>query len=345
MKSIKLSLVAAAVCSMFAVPALAADVEIYGRAHLSVDSLDNGVDSGTNVSSNSSRLGFRAKTEIDGGLEAFVQVEQNIRFDEGAGNWASRDTFVGVRGDFGTVRLGQFDTPLKVVRGKVDMFGDRVGDIRNLTRTSTSGGTNANIGNVFDERYKNGVHYQTPKFGNFVFDVHYTPHNNTGATADNVQESYSMALSYEVKGFYAAIAYETFEGQNDLDPNALRLGAYYDITSDFRVSGMFQSASDVPGGDRNVYGLGASYKMGDYTLRSQYYVADDNDTADSGASMLVVGADRRIGKDLTLYVAYGITSNDDAAAFRVSAGGRDTQMAAVTGENSSGLSLGVQYNF
>lgn len=154
MKTIKVSLVAAALSSAFALPALAADVEIYGRAHLSVDALDNGVDSGTNVSSNSSRLGFRAKTEIEGGLEAFVQIEQNIRFDEGAGNWASRDSFVGLRGSFGTLRLGQFDTPLKAVRGKVDMFGDRIGDIRNLTRTSTSGSTNANIGNVFDERYK-----------------------------------------------------------------------------------------------------------------------------------------------------------------------------------------------
>lgn len=345
MKTIKLSLVAASLCSLFAVPALAADVDIYGRAHLSVDSLDNGVDSGTNVSSNSSRIGFKAKTELEGGLEAFVQIEQNIRFDEGAGNWASRDTFVGLRGDFGTVRLGQFDTPLKAVRGKVDMFGDRIGDIRNLTRTSTSGSTNANIGNVFDERYKNGVHYQTPKFGNFVFDIHYTPHNSTGATVDNVQESYSMALSYEVKGFYAAVAYETFEGTNDLDPNALRVGMYYDFTSDFRLSGMYQSSSDVPGGDRSVYGLGASYKMGEYTLRGQYYIADDNDVADSGASMLVIGADRRLGKDLTLYLAYGITSNDDAAAFRVSAGGRDTQLAAVPGEDSTGLSLGLQYNF
>jgi len=344
MNTIKLSLVAAAL-STVCLPAMAADVEIYGRAHLSLDSLDNGVDSGTNVSSNSSRLGFRAKTELEGGLEAFAQIEQNIRFDEGAGSWASRDSFVGIRGDFGTVRLGQFDTPLKSVRGKVDMFGDRVGDIRNLTRTSTAGNTNANIGNVFDERFKNGVHYQTPKFGNFVFDIHYTPHNTEGATVDNVRESYSMALSYEVSGFYAAIAYETFEGQNDLDPNALRLGAYYDVTSDFRVSGMFQSASDIPGGDRNVYGLGASYKLGEYILRSQYYVAAENDVADSAASMLVVGADRRLGKDLTLYVAYGITSNDDAAAFRVSAGGRDTQMAAIAGENSSGLSLGIQYNF
>lgn len=345
MKTIKLGLVAAAVVTAMAVPAMAADVSIYGRAHLSLDSLDNGDDSGTNVSSNSSRLGFKASTKLDGGLEAFVQIEQNIRFDEGAGNWASRDSFVGIKGDFGQVRLGQFDTPLKAVRGKVDMFGDRIGDIRNLTRTSTSGDANANIGNVFDERYKNGVHYRSPKMNNFTFDLHYTPHNNTGATVDNVQESYSMSVAYEVKGFYAALAYETFEGQNDFDPSAVRAGVYYDITDAFRLAGMYQNASDVPGGDRNVYGLGASYNLGDYTLRGQYYVAGDNDTDNSGANMFVIGADRKFGKDLLMYVAYGITSNDDEAAFRVSAGGRDTQLSTIRGEDATGLSFGIQYSF
>jgi predicted porin len=320
------------------------NVTVYGRAHLSADVLDNGDDSGTNVSSNSSRLGFRAGTDVAEGLHAFVQIETNVRFDEGAGTWASRDSFVGLRGDFGQVRLGQFDTPLKAVRGKVDMFGDRIGDIRNLTRTSTSGGTEANIGNVFDERYRNGIHYRSPKFSDFTFDLHYTPHNTTGATVDNVRESWSTSLSYEVKGLYVGLAYETFEGENDLDPNAIRFGAYYDINN-WRIAGMWQSASDVPGGDRNVYGLGTSYKMGDYTFRGQYYVAGDNDFSDTGANMLVVGLDRNFGRALTLYVAYGMTDNDDNAAFRVSAGGRDTQLAAIPGETSSGLSLGIVYSF
>ena len=339
------SLVVTALTIAMTAPALANSVEIYGRAHLSLDALSNGIESGNNVSSNASRLGFRAKTELEDGLEAFVQIEQNIRFDEGAGNWASRDSFVGLRGEFGTVRVGQFDTPLKAVRGKVDMFGDRVGDIRNLTRTSTAGSTNANIGNVFDERFRNGVAYRSPKLGNLTFDLHYTPHNTSGATVDNVRESYSMSLSYEVKGFYAALAYETFEGTNDLDPSAIRAGVYYDVNDALRVAALYQTASDIPGGDRDVYGVGASYKLGKYTLRGQYYVAGDNDTVDSGANMFTIGADRRLGKDLTLYVAYGATANYDNAAFRVSAGGRDTQLAAVAGETSSAFSLGVIYNF
>lgn len=318
----------------------AADVTIYGLAHLSVDHLDNGVDSGTNVSSNASRLGFRAKTELEGGLEAFVQLEQTIRYDEGAGSFADRDSYVGLRGSFGTVKLGQFDTPLKIIRGKVDQFGDRVGDIRNVSRVNAGA-----VGNVFDERFKNGISYESKTVNNLSFAFHYTPHNNTGATVDNVRESYSSSISYERKGLYLAAAIERFEGTDGLDPQAIRLGAFYDVTEQFRLTTLLQSAKDIPGGDRNTYGLGASYKQGNYTWRGQVYQTSDNDTADTGATLLAVGVDRNFGRDLILYAVYGITSNDDNAAYRVSGGGRGTQLAAVTGEDNSGLSLGIIYRF
>jgi predicted porin len=347
-----LAVLAAAAGMTAAAPTLAQtapNVTIYGRAHLSLDWLDDGDESGSNVSSNSSRIGFRASTDVQEGLTAFMQIETNVRYDEGGGStWASRDSFVGLRGsNWGQVRIGQFDTPLKVVRGKVDMFGDRIGDIRNLTRTSTSGTGEANIGNVFDERFRNGVAYTSPKLGEgFTFDFHYTPNNNTGATTDSVRESYSTALSYEVKGLYLAASYEYFEGgTSDLDPSAFRLGAYYDI-GDFRLAGMWQSATDVPGGDRDVYGIGASYKMGDWVLRGQVYQAGESDDVDdNGATMYVFGVDRNFGRALTLYAAFGATNNDDLGNFRVSAGGRDTSVPTVPGETAQAISFGVIYNF
>ncbi|MCT8126542.1 porin [Alishewanella sp. BS5-314] len=338
MQLFKYSLLAASLLAVGTVQAN--NVEIYGLAHLSLDRLDNGVDSGTNVSSNSSRLGFRASTKLEGGLEAFVQLEQTIRIDEGAGSFADRDSYVGLRGDFGTVKIGQFDTPLKVLRGKVDQFGDRVGDIRNIGRVS--GGT---IGNVFDERFKNGVAYQSPTVNNLTFAFHYTPHNNTGATVDNLRESYSSSITYEQKGIYLAAAFERFEGTDGLDPQAIRLGAYYDITDAIRLTTLWQSAKDIPGGDRNVYGVGASYKQGNYVWRGQVYQTGDNDTADSGATLFAVGVDRNFGRELVLYAVYGITSNDDNAAFRISGGGRGTQLPAIAGEDSTGLSLGIIYRF
>lgn len=338
MKTMRLSLIAAALTATLAVPAMANDinVKVSGRAHLSVDHLNDGVDSGLNLSSNSSRLRFAANTEVAEGLTVVMQLEQNIRYDQSGGNFATRDSFLGLRGGFGLVRVGFFDTPLKSVRSSTDMFGDRIGDARNIT---------SGPGMSFDNRYRNGLHYRSPAMNNFTFDLQYTPHNATDATVDNDRESYSTSLTYRANGLYAAIAYETYDNATGDDPNALRLGLSYDVSKQLKISALYQSASNLSGGDRNVWGVGASYKMEDYTLRGQFYQAGDNDLADTGASMLVVGVDRSFGRALTMYLAYGLTSNDDAAAFTIASGGRDTRLPAIAGENSSGLSLGMVYNF
>lgn len=344
MKTIKSSILAAAIASVFAVPAMANDinVKVSGRAHMSVDQLDNGNDSGTNVSSNSSRLRFAANTKVTDDLEVIMQLEQNIRFDQSGGNFATRDSFVGLKGDFGTVRFGFFDTPLKAVRGKTDMFGDRIGDARNMTNVST-GVSNAN----FDNRQRNSIHYRTPSFSGMTVDVQYTPHNDSSTNLDSEQSAYSTSISYSAKGIYAALAYESYENSaaGADDPTAIRLGVSYDVSQQVKVSGLYQQASNVTGGDRSVWGVGSSYKMNDITLRGQFYQAGDADANDSGASMLALGVDRNYGRTLTLYAAYAITMNGDAAAYTVASGGRDTRLTAVAGEDSSAFSLGMVYNF
>src|SRR5690606_32163799 len=72
----------------------------YGRAHVSADFLDNGADSATNVSSNSSRLGIRGSADLTDNLKGIFQIETTIAYDNGAGSLANRDTFVGLQGDF-----------------------------------------------------------------------------------------------------------------------------------------------------------------------------------------------------------------------------------------------------
>ena len=157
----KKTLCALAVGATFLTPALAmaADVKVYGRAHVSLDYLDDGKDyNEVGLSSNSSRLGFKAEQKLENGMTVFGQVEQEVNFASGSQDgksvdFATRDTFVGLKGDFGQVRAGRFDSPFKVARGPVNFFGDMVGDIRNVTRVSD---------NKFDERNENTVEYKSP---------------------------------------------------------------------------------------------------------------------------------------------------------------------------------------
>lgn len=317
--------------------AQAADVQVYGRAHLSGDVLGDGSDYGLNVSSNSSRFGVRASHEIAPGLEAFVQLEQSVRFDQGGGNFATRDSFAGVRGDWGQLRVGQFDTPGKVLRARVDVFNDRLGDLRNLSRNPASGAD-------FDTRFKNSVHYRSPNMSGMVFDIQYSPHHAEGGTTDNDRQALSMSVGYTVDKLWLGASFERAENVQ-LDPTALRLGATYNATGSLQLLAFFQDASDLVGGDRQLYGGGFKNRFGDYAFMAQLHHATENDLDDTAATMLSVGMDYYLSSNFTLYGIVGITDNDDRANYRVSAGGRDTSVTPGLGNRASGLSVGFLYNF
>ena len=61
-----------------------------------------------------SYIGFRGGKSLGGGMRAIWQVEQTVPIDEGVdGTLATRDSFLGVEGGWGTLRLGFMDTPFK----------------------------------------------------------------------------------------------------------------------------------------------------------------------------------------------------------------------------------------
>lgn len=343
-KTLLATAVAAALAAPAAFAASGVDVEIYGRAHVSVDVLDNGDDNGANVSSNSSRIGFRASTEVAPGLTAKMQLEQEVRFDNGEGNFASRDSFVGLEGGFGGVRLGQFDTPLKQVRGAVDLFGDQIGDMRNLTRLNRVG---LPYGADFDTRFRNGIHYYTPSLSGFGADLHYSTNTDTGTnpTSDEAT-AYSLGVNYKTKELYLAAAYEQQEARDD--SSALRLAASYKI-NDLRLIALYQLATLKVEGlddlDVDTYGIGASYKVGEKTTIKGQYLALSEDRNDRDASMLALGVDYQLGKAFRLLFAYAMTDNDDAAAYRMSDSGHGDAVAAIPGETASGFSAGFRYDF
>lgn len=330
-----------------ALPAQATDIEIYGRAHISTDILGDGSDYGLNVSSNSSRLGFRANHQVSPALEAFVQLEQNVRFDQRGGDFATRDSFAGLRGEWGQMRWGSFDTPGKLLRAKADVFNDRLGDLRNVAQgpgMNYDPVTGVNTDPNFDQRFRNSLHYRSPSFNNVTFDIQYSPHNQTDATTENDYEGLSIALNYEANGLWLAGSYEMTEG-SELDPTALRLAASYWFNDSWQGITFYQNTSDMLFGDRDVFGAGFKYMFGDYGLMGQVYQASGNDLDDTSATLAALGLDYYLNKNFTLYAIVGVTDNEDQANFMVSGGGRDVKLTPAVGNQATGLSLGFIYNF
>lgn len=276
----KKSAITLAVGALFAAPALAqtSEVQIYGRAYPALASFKASgataaneapatlVTSGqgdfkrrTSVDAYNTRLGFRGREALGGGMSAIWQIEQRVQIDTGAGAWASRNSFVGLRGGFGTVKLGQFDTIYKDYGAVVSTFGISSGHffstsavLSDIGLDTQSGLNSADSG--FHLRPDNSISYETPSFGGFQAGIHYVPQESKGnpGTPDINANLWSAGVKYEAGPLYLALGYERHNDWLEGSANsaaafrntnaearskdtALRLSATYRITPQHRL--------------------------------------------------------------------------------------------------------------
>lgn len=320
------------------------DVKVYGQANLSLDHLNagNGVaNEGLNVSSNNSRLGFKGDYKIDDKLTAFFQIEAGIQFDNNAAISSDRDTFVGFKGDWGQLRAGRFDTPLKGLRNRTDLFGNQVGDARNILRSDVNPDGNGN--NWWDERLRNSIAYRSPEFaGGFTASIQYSTNQDNGTNNTSDKSSYSASLEWKRDKLWIAVAQEDSVKAVGNERKAQRVAASYEI-GNLLVNALYQQAEDP---DNSAYGAGARYKLNSkVALKGQYY-ALDTDADDEGAALAAVGVDYRYASNLLFYVNYASVSNEDQANRSPYRQGRtDNDLDPAVGETASGLSIGTSFRF
>ncbi|USD59826.1 porin [Vibrio sp. SCSIO 43140] len=143
------------------------DVEVYGVAAISAvnyNTTDNKSDSSGFAVENESRIGFRASGDMTDSIRVTMQIESgyvdNTDWAHGGasgGVLGFRDTYIGMSGDFGNVRIGRVLTPLYEI---VDWPFSNPG----LGSVFDWGGINAHY-----DRQSNQVRYDSPKFGGFTF--------------------------------------------------------------------------------------------------------------------------------------------------------------------------------
>lgn len=120
----KKTLIAASIAALAATSANAAvkiyesetgSLSSYGKVQLELQNYDGE----NNIQNNGSRLGFAGDTKLDNGLTAFTNFE--FRFQPGVqnnvkaaaadgGEWTVRNSYLGVKGDFGSIKAGNFDS-------------------------------------------------------------------------------------------------------------------------------------------------------------------------------------------------------------------------------------------
>lgn len=304
-------LILASVIGSTTLPVMAASVDIYGRADLSVQSSDQGEGNFTELKSNASRLGFKGTHSLNEDLDVVYKAEFEVDMDgDGDGDVIkARNQYIGLRGMFGEVLLGKNDTMLKQSQGKVDLFIDLNGDIKTLW--------------AGENRLGDSITYKSPKFHSFQLGLTYITEDEIDAS-----DAFSMALFYGDKKLkklklYASVAYDS-EVKGKSGDGAVK--GNFDIlraTVSTKLAGvifglMLQNQEDVATGSE-MMGVMASakYTIDKLTFKGQLQTADYEDS--DSRSGITAGIDYKLAKSTKLYAFYtsfnlGSTADQDYLA-------------------------------
>ena len=209
-----------------------------------------------NVNSQNTYVGFRGERALGAGLKAIWQVEQSVELDTGTGAWSNRNSFAGLSGAFGTVKLGNMDTIYKEYGDTFSMFGISSGNFVSASNLLSHIGLGNSGTARFHERAPNSIQYQTPEFGDIQAGIQYMPDENRGSVTNGLNVYLvSAGVKFDSKAFYASIHHEIhndfFGGSNNILPAFTNVGTTGASSKDSatRLSGELRMGSHRLVGD------------------------------------------------------------------------------------------------
>jgi predicted porin len=201
----------------------------------------------TEMESSNSRFGIRGHEKLGGGLKATFQLETQFLLDSNNTAFAQRDSWVGLAHEqWGTVKLGRFDTPFKEYGDDIAFLNVSSGNITstsNVYRHIGFGGQNNAA--RFHERRVNAVQYESPDWGPIDFKLQYS--TNEARTDTRNPEVYSAGFKYEMGPFAVLLGYEEHRDlfglslnvptamRNNNDPSVRSKDRAYAVALTYRV--------------------------------------------------------------------------------------------------------------
>jgi predicted porin len=295
-----------------------ANVSLYGNLNLDVELINGAQSDGSNpsivrVSSNSSRFGLRGHEYLGRGQVAIFQLESSVLADTGGSALATRETYVGLQGDWGTMKLGNFLTPYDDIH---TIFGNSPTLTTSILSTAAlwAQGALSKSEGGFDARLGNSIRYETPPLQGFSAALQFATRDtsgdpNGGDNGDRLSELrhanvISAGAFYNSGPLDLGIAYERNYRIRPTGPTdgALSVTGGYDfgaIASNvgLRVAGVYERLRyDTPTGslERDFYGLSSTLAVGEGTLYAFWgKAADGKGSATDGTTIgaLVKGPD------------------------------------------------------
>lgn len=313
-----------------------ADVTLYGtvKAGVEVSRVKNqGVKTktATQIADFGSKIGFKGQEDLGNGMKAIWQLEQKASIAGTNSGWGNRQSFIGLKGGFGTVRVGNLNTVLKD-------SGDNVNAWESGSNTENVLGLGT-IGRV--ESREISVRYDSPVFAGFSGSVQYVPRDNANdkdkyTHKQSSRESYHAGLKYENAGFFGQYAgsFAKYADLNtdrkrvavdDADANPVkdyqvhRVVAGYDANDLYvSVAGQYEAAKNNTGvaadqgkkHEQTQVAATAAYHFGNVTPRVSYahgFKAKVNGVKEASYQydQVIVGADYDFSKRTSALVSVG----------------------------------------
>jgi predicted porin len=326
---------------------LAEGPRVYGKINLSLEQErfnDEAIpanDTDTwKLDNNASRLGVKGDFGLDvADLEAFYKAEFEIHPDDGeetSNNGVEqvldqRNIYGGVRGAFGSVQAGYFDSPLKSAQMDVDQFSDLDADIKNIL--------------AGENRYANQIMYRSPTLAKMltlnlsaIQNEGQDDLDGDGEVETDIGDSVSASLVMEHEGFYGALAMDR-DSTDGLEVDS-ETGSI-DITrvtagfngEQFEVGALYQIAADNAEGsdaEDSSWVVSGAWKLDRYKFKVQGG-RTEGDVSGDELSLAAIGLDYKLNKQSKVFSYYAASRLDADAP------GSDTDMST--------FGLGVQHKF
>ena len=365
-------------------------VEIYGRANLSIDKWKaTGSQAGTaadfksrtRIVDSGSRLGFRVNEGLGGGMRALVVMETGVNIDNGnqtgqsgatntsSGTWASRDSYVGVGGGWGDVRLGR--QSVWWANGVIAQTG------ANYINTAADGVINdPGLLAIPSARTSNVISYNTPTFSGFNASLSYSPGSEAAAAGANADASlWGLTGRYTSGPIRAQFDWARNKSASPATGDrpaitGIKAGLGWAYAPGSQVSGIIGRLTNdniavvtiggvvaIPAGTdlkQNFWLLNWEHMIGPWQLLAQYYqsgkVKGIDDNSDTQAKAYTLAAKYYLSKRTGVYASYNVVKNEQDSFADMSGGGFSSAGATGIPITSIGADIkvwgvGVMHNF
>ncbi|MDP2241941.1 MAG: porin [Burkholderiales bacterium] len=207
-------------------------------------------DNADGLGSGASNLGFKGEEKLGGGMSAWFQCESDVRFLSGSartsGSICDRNSAIGLKGGFGNVFVGTWDSPIKQASGKTRMVNE----------TGWLGAQHMLLSGAvfsFSNRNSDSINYQSPKFGGATVNAQFTSTKAAMQIANNTSAATQVDSTDAGKGREIGIGVDWTQGP-------ITLAAAYAKQDENRAS----AAASTKTSKDTAWLIGGTYTMGQF---------------------------------------------------------------------------------